>query len=84
MLKKLHKACMKYPSWKADASPNLKPWLFPEQQTLQRVDLAKCKPRDYKNNEEIVDESNLTETNAAEQGSDDEWTTTSGQNGNAS
>lgn len=72
MLKKLHKACLKYPSWKADSLPNFKPWLFPEQSTLQRVDLAKCKPRDYKNAGDAVDESMAMEA-AGEAGSDDEW-----------
>jgi len=79
ILKKLHKACLKYPSWKAESLPNFKPWLFPEQQALQRVDFNKCKAREYKRTDEFMDES-LAVDSAADVGSDDEWT----QNGNAS
>lgn len=57
MTKKLYKNCLKYPAWKAKHNPNFKPWLFPEQINCNRINLAKCKPRQYV--VETVDESNI-------------------------
>lgn len=60
-MKKLQKTCATYVDWKNKNSPNLKPWLYPEQQTLPRVDPNKCKPQVYKDDDDLVDESNLDE-----------------------
>ncbi|KFQ89027.1 PCTP-like, partial [Phoenicopterus ruber ruber] len=34
MLKKLHKACVKYPAWKEQHDANVTPWPYPEQNKL--------------------------------------------------
>ncbi|XGW13479.1 hypothetical protein V3C99_000085 [Haemonchus contortus] len=56
IIKRLYKACLAYPEWKARNQPNVKPWIYPEQQLdFPRVDLAKCQPQEY--DQEIIDES---------------------------
>lgn len=42
MLKRMHKACLGYEAWKMKHSANYKPWLYPEQITLPRLNLAEC------------------------------------------
>ncbi|EYC23415.1 hypothetical protein Y032_0015g2638 [Ancylostoma ceylanicum] len=56
VIKRLHKACLAYPEWKEENHPNLKPWIYAEQQMdFPRVDLSKCQPQEYE--QEIIDES---------------------------
>lgn len=57
MMKKLHSACLQYPTWKSKNQPNKKPWINPDQLNLPRIDLSKCKPKDY--GQEIFDESKV-------------------------
>ncbi|KFV45454.1 PCTP-like, partial [Gavia stellata] len=40
MLKKLRKACVKYPAWKQQHNANLKPWPYPEQNKLPPLVLS--------------------------------------------
>jgi len=41
LVKRLHKACLEYPGWKAKHSPELKYWVYPEQMANSpRIDLA--------------------------------------------
>jgi len=42
MVKRLHKACINYHSWKGLHNPNHKPWLYPEQVSEKRVLLSDC------------------------------------------
>lgn len=60
MIKKMHRACLAYPAWKSRHNPDWKPWSRPEQQSSTRVDLSKCKPKNY--TQDVVDESQITET----------------------
>lgn len=60
MLKKLHKACVKYPSWKQQHDMSMKPWLYPEQNklpTMAVADLALQRAASLEN----IDESSLLE-----------------------
>uniref|UniRef100_A0A8D0G3D4 START domain-containing protein 10 n=1 Tax=Sphenodon punctatus TaxID=8508 RepID=A0A8D0G3D4_SPHPU len=40
MMKKIHKACLKYPSWKQQHNAGTKPWLHPEQNKLPTMVLS--------------------------------------------
>ncbi len=40
LVKRLHKACLEYPEWKSQHSPNQKNWIHPEQiATTPKIDL---------------------------------------------
>lgn len=36
-MRKIYKASLKYPEWKRKHNPSLKPWMFPEQNTLPSI-----------------------------------------------
>ncbi|TMS17813.1 START domain-containing protein 10 [Larimichthys crocea] len=40
VMKSVHKAGQNYPAWKQQNSPDQKPWLYPEQNTLPMMDAA--------------------------------------------
>lgn len=40
VMKSVHKAGQNYPAWKEQNSPDQKPWLYPEQNTLPMMDVA--------------------------------------------
>ena len=58
MMRRLHKACLNYPAWKARHDPDWRPWSRPDQVGELRVDLRRCQPQSYG---DAVDESNLGE-----------------------
>lgn len=60
ILRKLHKACLQYPSWKKKNKPEFKPWLNPEQNTLPRISLNELSMQRAESLEH-VDESQLCE-----------------------
>ncbi|KGL79946.1 PCTP-like, partial [Tinamus guttatus] len=60
MLKKLHKACVKYPAWKQQHDVAMKPWLYPEQNTLPTLALSELALQRAASLENI-DESGLSE-----------------------
>ncbi|XP_032049233.1 START domain-containing protein 10 [Aythya fuligula] len=60
-MKKMYKACLKYPDWKQRHNPGLKPWLFPEQSTLPALALSELSIQ-HAASLENIDESSLSET----------------------
>ncbi|XP_027865443.1 START domain-containing protein 10 isoform X2 [Xiphophorus couchianus] len=70
-MRKIYKASLKYPEWKRKHDPTLKPWMYPEQNTLPSVspaDLTLQRADSLEN----IDESGVSEEKA--QHSDDEET----------
>ncbi|XP_066496145.1 START domain-containing protein 10-like [Tiliqua scincoides] len=61
LMKKLHKACLKYPAWKQDHDMDRKPWLYPEQSRLPTMALSDLSLQ-HASSLENVDESGLMET----------------------
>ncbi|XP_070300761.1 START domain-containing protein 10 [Salvelinus sp. IW2-2015] len=72
-MKKIYKACQKYPEWKRKHNPNLKPWIYPEQNTLPCINVADLVLQ-RADSLENIDESRLTEEKQAQRHSDDEET----------
>ncbi|XP_069737817.1 START domain-containing protein 10 [Phaenicophaeus curvirostris] len=60
-MKKLYKACLKYPAWKSHHEPSFKPWLFPEQSRLPTLPVASLSLQ-HAESLENIDESSLAET----------------------
>lgn len=60
LMKKIHKACLKYPSWKKDHEPARKPWLYPEQCRLPTMALSDLSLQ-HASSLENIDESGLME-----------------------
>ncbi|XP_030412304.1 START domain-containing protein 10 [Gopherus flavomarginatus] len=60
-MKKMYKACLKYPDWKQKHNPHFKPWLFPEQSALPTVALSELSIQ-HADSLENIDESSLSET----------------------
>lgn len=56
----VHKAGKNYPKWKSENSPNQKPWLFPEQNTLPMMDPAELSLQ-RADSLENVDESSMVD-----------------------
>ena len=67
IMNKIHKACKNYESWKAKNKPQLKPWLYPEQITLPRLNLT-----DIQSMQEQLEAASADETNLQEDELDDE------------
>ncbi|XP_053399940.1 START domain-containing protein 10-like [Mercenaria mercenaria] len=61
IITRIQKACKGYPRWKAQNNPHLKPWIFPEQMTLPRLDMAQIKPLAAGVSCESLDESGINE-----------------------
>ncbi|XP_025897336.1 START domain-containing protein 10 [Nothoprocta perdicaria] len=71
-MKRMYKACLKYPAWKQKHNPHLKPWLFPEQSTLPPVALSELSIQ-HAASLENIDESGLAEGKEERaEGSDDD------------
>jgi len=61
IMSKMHKACRGYASWKSKHQPQHKPWLYPEQQQLPRLD-----PADIQSMRELLEAQAADETNLLE------------------
>lgn len=60
-MKKINKACVKYPEWKQRHNPGLKPWLYPEQTTLPSIPLSELSIQ-HADSLENIDESCVAES----------------------
>lgn len=59
-MKRIYKACLKYPEWKQKHNPHFKPWVYPEQNTLPNVSLSDLSLQ-HASSLENIDESGLSE-----------------------
>lgn len=60
-MRRMYKACLKYPEWKQRHDPHFKPWLFPEQSRLPALRLAELSLQ-HAASLENIDESCLAES----------------------
>ncbi|XP_043086355.1 START domain-containing protein 10 [Puntigrus tetrazona] len=60
-MKRISKACLRYPEWKQKHSPGFKPWLFPEQNPLSSIPLSELSIQ-HAESLENIDESSLSES----------------------
>ncbi|GAB1605056.1 START domain-containing protein 10-like isoform X1 [Argonauta hians] len=61
VVNRMKEACKKYVAWKSQNQPNHRPWIFPEQSTLERLNVTHINKLQVKDSQEVVDESNLSE-----------------------
>jgi len=62
MIKRLHKACINYNSWKNLHNPSQKPWLYPDQISNKRIQISDCVNPGCGESTPEEDESSLSET----------------------
>ncbi|XP_073664623.1 START domain-containing protein 10 isoform X2 [Tursiops truncatus] len=80
-MKKMYKACVKYPEWKQKHQPHFKPWLHPEQSPLPSLALSELSVQ-HADSLENIDESAVAESreervgSAGGEGSDDDTSLT--------
>ncbi|XP_027418784.1 START domain-containing protein 10 isoform X2 [Bos indicus x Bos taurus] len=80
-MKKMYKACVKYPEWKQKHQPHFKPWLHPEQSSLPSLALSELSVQ-HADSLENIDESAVAESredrtgSAGGEGSDDDTSLT--------
>ncbi|XP_069748300.1 START domain-containing protein 10 isoform X2 [Narcine bancroftii] len=70
-MKKIYKACLKYPEWKQKHNPSLKPWIHPEQSTLPTILLSDLSIQ-HADSLENIDESGILESKVENVDSSDE------------
>ena len=60
-MKQIHKAAKGYPKWKGKHNPQWKPWLYPEQMTLPRLQLTQILSINDQMNAKVIDETDAQE-----------------------
>lgn len=60
-MKKLHKATQNYEKWKAKNNPYWKPWIYPDQLDLPRINMDDVLSMSSLEAEEVVDETDIKE-----------------------
>lgn len=70
-MKRMYKACLKYPEWKRKHNPQHKPWLYPEQSTLPSIALSELSIQ-HADSLENIDESSISEAKEDRDGSDED------------
>jgi len=68
---KLQKACRNYSDWKEKHAPEVKPWLFPEQNSLPRLNPADIGKWDLTSSP-VLDERGVVETAAVSDNGDED------------
>lgn len=67
VVNRMKQACKNYVAWKQKNRPFYRPWIFPEQSTLPRLQMLHIKDFSSQETREIVDESNLSEADFVEE-----------------
>ena len=62
MIKKLHKACLKYDKWKSKHNPDYMPWVDPEKIKCPKIDWNDILNLDLSTISNGIDESQVKET----------------------
>ena len=70
---RIQKACRGYDAWKSKHNPDWKPWLFPEQMTLPRLNLNDIADIKEQAAAEAIDESEILESEMKSDDIDDIW-----------
>lgn len=61
VMTKIHKAAKGYEKWKAAHNPHFKPWVFPEQMSLPRLDMKQILSTEDLEKAEAIDEMDASE-----------------------
>ncbi|XP_072900442.1 START domain-containing protein 10 [Hemitrygon akajei] len=70
-MKKIYKACLKYPEWKEKHNPSFKPWVHPEQSNLPTIALSDLSIQ-HSDSLENIDESGILQAKDEKAVSSDE------------
>ena len=68
VMTKIHKAAKGYEKWKMKHNPQYKPWLYPEQMELPRLEVNQIQSIDDQKNAAVIDETDIQESTDKEDG----------------
>lgn len=66
-MSKLYKASKNYEAWKSKHDPHLKPWIYPEQNTLPKLHVDEILSIAETTGAEVIDETDAVEEAAEEE-----------------